>query len=349
MDVLPEEQKTKVRDVLLIIASAVIIIAGIKSAEYILVPILLSAFIAIISSPPYLWMQSKGIPKSVAIVFIILVFLALVFLFGLLIGTSIADFTKKLPQYQSKLESQTQMIIAWLIEKNIVEPDFQLTSAINPGSILKLIGDSLNQLSGLFTTGFLIAFIIIFMLLEASSIPSKIKKIFNNSTDKIRRIEVVYQNINKYIGIKTIISLITGLFVYLLLLLIGVDYPLLWGVLAFAFNYIPNVGSIIAAVPPILLSVIQLSLVDALWVMIGYVVINTVMGNLVEPKFMGQGLGLSTLVVFLSLIFWGWLLGPVGMLLSVPLTMTIKIVLDSSDETRWLAILLSPENEQQEG
>lgn len=340
-----ENLNSKTKNILVTTASIVIILAGIKAAESILVPILLSSFIAIISSPLYLWMLEKKIPKLIAIVFIILVFLAFIFLFGLLIGTSIADFTSKLPQYQLKLESQTQLIIAWLIEEKILEPDFRLTSAINPGSILSIIGDTLNQLSGLFTTGFLVAFIVVFMLLEASSIPLKFKKMFNNSVSKLRRSEVVYYNINKYIGIKTIISLITGILVYLLLLFIGVDYPLLWGILAFAFNYIPNIGSIIAAIPPILLAIIQFGFIDAIWVLMGYLVINTIMGNIIEPKFMGQGLGLSTLVVFLSLIFWGWLLGPVGMLLSVPLTMTIKIVLDSSEETRWLAILLGPEKD----
>jgi predicted PurR-regulated permease PerM len=338
-------QQLKTQNVLIVMASSVIIIAGIKAAESILVPILLSAFIAIISSPLYLWMLKKKIPKLFAILLIILVFLLFIFLFGLLIGTSIADFTSKLPQYQAKLESQTQLVVAWLIEKNILEPDFRLTTAINPGSLLKIVGDTLNQLSGFFTSGFLIAFIVVFMLLEATSIPSKLKKIFNGSTDKIRRSEIVYYNINKYIGIKTIISLITGILVYILLLIIGVDYPLLWGVIAFAFNYIPNIGSIIAALPAILLTIVQFGFIEAIWVMIGYISINTIMGNVIEPKYMGQGLGLSTLVVFLSLIFWGWLLGSVGMLLSVPLTMTIKIVLDSSVETRWLAILLGPGKE----
>lgn len=337
--------KFKLKDILVTLAAFVIIISGIKAAESILVPILLSAFIAIICSPPYLWMQKKGLPKLLAIVLIILIFLVVIFLFALLIGTSIADFTSKLPQYQLKLERQTQIIITWLIEEKILEPDFRLTSAINPGSILSIIGDTLNQLSGLFTTGFLVAFIVVFMLLELSSIPLKLKKMFDNSENKLRRSEVVYHNINKYIGIKTIISLITGILVYLLLLFIGVDYPLLWGILAFAFNYIPNIGSIIAAIPPILLAIIQFGFIEALWVLIGYLVINTIMGNIIEPKFMGQGLGLSTLVVFLSLIFWGWLLGPVGMLLSIPLTMTIKIVLDSSEETKWLAILLGSEKE----
>ncbi len=337
--------KFKLKDILVTLAAIVIIIAGIKAAESILVPILLSAFIAIICSPPYLWMQKKGVPKSLSIFLIILTFILFSSLLGLIIGSSIADFTSKLPQYQAKLESQAQLITSYLIEKEILEKDFQISNTINFGLILSIIRDTLNQISGLFASVFLVAFIVIFMLLEASSIPRKFNKMFSNSASKLRRGEIVYHNINKYIGIKTVISFITGILVYILLLIIGVDYPLLWGILAFAFNYIPNIGSIIAAIPPILLAIIQFGFIEALWVLAGYLIINTVMGNVIEPKYMGEGLGLSTLVVFISLIFWGWLLGPVGMLLSVPLTMTIKIILDSSEETRWVAILLGVEKE----
>ena len=141
------------------------------------------------------------------------------------------------------------------------------------------------------------------------------------------------------------VSLVTGLLAGTWLYILGVDHFLLWGVLAFLFNYIPNIGSIIAAVPAVLMALVQYGGGEAGLVALGFVVINTVMGNVVEPRFMGRGLGLSTLVVFLSLIFWGWLLGSVGMLLSVPLTMIVKIALESREESRWLAILLSSDGE----
>jgi AI-2 transport protein TqsA len=124
---------------------------------------------------------------------------------------------------------------------------------------------------------------------------------------------------------------------------------MLWGLLAFALNYVPNIGSIIAAVPAVLLSIVQLGVLKALVVAAGYAGINMVMGSFLEPRFMGRGLGLSTLVVFLSLLFWGWVLGPVGMLLSVPLTMTAKIALESRDDTRWIAVLLGPKGLSGEG
>jgi predicted PurR-regulated permease PerM len=143
--------------------------------------------------------------------------------------------------------------------------------------------------------------------------------------------------------IKTLVSMCTGTLVAVFVFIMGLDYPLLWGMLAFALNYVPNIGSIIAAVPAVLLAIIQIGIVKAMIIAAGYVVLNLVMGNVIEPRFMGRSLGLSTMVVFLSLVFWGWILGPVGMLLSVPLTITAKIALDSREESRWIAVLLGPE------
>lgn len=340
------KNSNKTLQVLLILASFTIIVAGMKAAESIIVPFLLAIFIAIIISPPYFWLQKKGIPKIIALISVILVFFIFILLIGLLVGTSINDFTSKMPFYQEKLQSQIEAVVAWLVESKFIKPGFQIDEVFNPGVVLEIVGNMFNELSGLFANGFLILFTVIFMLLEEASLPVKFKKIFSSPDEQIARVQSVSTNINKYIAIKTIISFFTGLLVYILLLIIGVDYSILWGVLAFALNFIPTIGSIIALIPPVLLTIVQLGFIEAFIVLLGYLVINTIMGNILEPRFMGKGLGLSTLVVFLSLIFWGWILGPIGMLLSVPLTITIKIVLDSSEETRWLAILLGPEQKE---
>ena len=337
---------SKTFQLLLILASFVIIIAGMKAAEAIVVPFLLAAFLAIITSPPFIWMQKKGVPKVLALLFIIVAFLSVLFLIGVLIGTSVNDFTSNLPFYKEKLTNQTQALISWLVEKNYVKPDFQLTKILNPAAVLNVVANALNQISGIFADGFLILFTVIFMSLEINTLPRKLKKVFNNPDKSLSQVNEIYQNINRYIGIKTLTSLGTGVLVYIFLLIVGVDYPLLWGVLAFVLNYIPTIGSIIAVIPPLLLSLVQLGFIEAIVVLAGYITINTIIGNILEPKFMGMGLGLSTLVVFLSLVFWGWVLGPIGMILSVPLTITIKIALDSSEETRWLAVMLGPETSE---
>ena len=157
---------------------------------------------------------------------------------------------------------------------------------------------------------------------------------------RMAQIDKLLSSVNQYIAIKTMVSMATGVIIGLVLWAINLDYWVLWGVLAFLLNYIPNIGSIIAALPAVLLALVQLGPAGAGGVAALYVVVNVVMGNAVEPRFLGKGLGLSTLVIFLSLIFWGWLLGTVGMLLSVPLTMIVKIGLESSDSSRWIALLL---------
>ncbi len=337
-------EQSQTARLLVIVASFVVIVAGMKAAESIIVPFLLALFISIIASPPYFWLQEKGLPKALAMLIVIFAFIFIISIIGLLIGTSINDFTSKLPLYETKLRSQIQGVIAWLTEAGILEKQINLNEIFNPSSVFKIVANALNEVSGLFANGFLILLMIIFMLLEVSGLPVKLKKMFNDPESSIRRVNSISENINKYIAIKTAISIGTGLLVTIFLLIMGVDYPVLWGVLAFALNFIPTIGSIIALIPAVLLTIVQLGFGDALIVLIGYLIINTIMGNILEPRIMGKGLGLSTLVVFISLIFWGWILGPIGMLLSVPLTITIKIILDSSEETRWFAILLGPES-----
>jgi predicted PurR-regulated permease PerM len=203
-----------------------------------------------------------------------------------------------------------------------------------------MIANTLTGLRGVLTNVFLIVLTVFFILLEASGFPKKLYIAVSSPEASITSLTNFTENINRYLAIKTLISLFTGLAIWIWLALLGVDYPLLWGLLAFLLNYVPNIGSIIAAVPAVLLAFIQLGVSSALLTCLGYAVVNVVIGNIIEPKVMGERLGLSTLVVFLSLVFWGWVLGPVGMLLSIPLTMIVKIALMSNNDTRWIAIML---------
>jgi predicted PurR-regulated permease PerM len=153
----------------------------------------------------------------------------------------------------------------------------------------------------------------------------------------------ILHSVKRYMAVKTGISVFTGICIGAWTAILGVDYPFMWGLLAFLLNFVPNIGSIIAAVPAVLLALVQLGPWSALLVAIGYFVVNFTVGSVIEPRVMGRSVGLSTLVVFLSLVFWGWVLGLVGMLLSVPLTMTVKIAMENHRDTRWLAILLGSE------
>jgi AI-2 transport protein TqsA len=329
--------------VLLTVAACIVIIAGLKAATVILVPFLLSAFIAIISAPPMFWLQRKGVPSVLAVFMVVLATLGVVVLVGTLVGQSVTDFTKDMPVYQVKIRAQTTAVLTWLANLGVDTRSLALNKVFDPGAAMKLAATVLNGLGNVLTNGFLIMMTVIFILLEAASFPAKLQAIKGTPDAPLTRWEYFLNDVKQYMAIKTWISLATGVLIAAWTAALGVDYPLLWGLLAFALNYVPNIGSIIAALPAVLLALVQMGLLKALLAAGGYAAVNLVMGNVVEPRFMGRNLGLSTLVVFVSLLFWGWVLGPVGMLLSVPLTITAKIALDSRAETRWVAILLGPE------
>ncbi len=331
--------------ILLTLAAIVVVIAGVREARELLVPFLLSGFIAIIATPPLFFLKHRKIPTGIALALVIgLVVIALV-LMGVLVGNSIDDFSAQLPTYQERLNTQTAALLAWLGEQGIEIPKQTASKLMDPAKAMQMAAAGLSSLGGLLTNTFLILLTVIFILLEGASFPAKLEAILHDPVSGLGRFQSFLDNINSYMAIKTATSALTGILVAIWLWAIGVDYPALWGLLAFLLNFVPNIGSIIASVPALLLALIQLGITGALWSALGYVLINVIVGNLIEPRFMGRGLGLSTLVVFISLVFWGWILGPVGMFLSVPLTMMIKISLDSSDETKWIAILLGPEVE----
>ncbi|MCG8436251.1 MAG: AI-2E family transporter [Gammaproteobacteria bacterium] len=336
-------QQPKTQQLLLTLAACVIVVAGMKASQAILVPFLLALFIAIISASPLFWLERKGVPPWLAVLIVILVVLLIGIAIGGMVSTAVADFSRNIPFYENRLREQSAGLLNWLAGFGIELSREYVTETFDPGAAMQLVGSMLNSLGGVLTNGFLILLTVVFMLLEASTFPNKLRAILDSPDSSMGRFESFVGNVQRYIAIKTWVSLVTAVLVAAWVWVLGVDYPLLWGLVAFLLNFVPNIGSFIAGVPAVLLALIQLGLGYALATAAGYVMVNVVMGNLIEPRFMGRGLGLSTLVVFLSLIFWGWVLGPVGMLLSVPLTITAKIALDSREDARWLAILLGPE------
>ncbi len=331
-----------VNRLLVTIAAVIVIIAGMRAAAPLLVPFLLALFIAIIIAQPLAWLRRRRVPSVLAMLAVIGSFVVFMMLLALLVGSSVDDFMRDLPQYQARLHESTAGMMVWLEQRGVaLSPDF-MNSFFDPARAMKLVTGIISGMGGILTNGFLILITVIFLLMEGASLPGKWRVAFREPESSLAHMRTIMDNINHYMGIKALTSLATGVLVALWLWVLGVDYPLLWGVLAFLLNFVPNIGSIIAAVPPVLLAMIQLGPWPALLVVLGYVVVNVVVGTILEPRYMGKGLGLSTLVVFLSLVFWGWVLGPVGMLLSVPLTIAVKIALDSNESTRWIAIMLGP-------
>jgi AI-2 transport protein TqsA len=211
---------------------------------------------------------------------------------------------------------------------------------LNPGALVDLVGATLGAVASVLSNTVLVLLTLIFILLEATTFPEKLKAAFGERFDYSSRMVTITRQVQRYLAIKTLVSLATGVLAGLWVGILGLGVPLLWGLMAFIFNFVPNLGSILAAVPPIVLALVQFGLWRAVAVAVGYIVINIMLATFVEPHLLGRRLGLSTLVVFLSLVFWGWVWGPVGMVLSVPLTMVFKITAENTDDLRWIAVML---------
>ena len=335
---------------LIVAAAVIVIIAGMKQSAPLIVPFLLSAFIAVICFPLMCRFQHIGFSKALSLTLVMLLVMSIGLALMLLIGSSLTDLSQMLPEYQQRISTEWAGVLQWLSERG-----FSITDAVketmDPAAAVGLLSSILTSFGSVLTNSFLIILTVIFILVEAGGFTQKVlllngidsKQGAAEQKDNSQAFSRVFaEKLRNYMSMKTIISMITGVVIGLALWLIGVDYPVLWGVLAFMLNFVPNIGSIIAAVPAVMLTIVQLGFTPALLVAAVYLAVNIIIGSVIEPKYMGKGIGLSTLVVFVSLIFWGWVLGPVGMLLSVPLTITVKLALDSKPETQWLGHLLGP-------
>lgn len=327
-------------------AAVVVVIYGMQMMSVLLVPFLVAAFLALITVRPMLWLQAHRVPSVLAALLIVTMLMFLLVVVGTILGTSIADFTAALPTYQARLDAINQQAFEFLVKHlKVDESTESMSDMIDPGFAMALVAGILNGLREVLTNTFLIIFTMIFILLEAGTAKTKFQAAFGRSADSLQGARDFMQNLGRYLGIKTLVSMATGVCAGLLTWALHVDFPLLWAMFAFLLNYVPTIGSIIAAVPAVLLALIQIGPGAAGATAVGFISINLVFGNFLEPRLMGYGVGISPLVVFVGLIAWGWIFGPVGMLLSVPLTMTLKMALENDDRTRWVAILLGSERD----
>ena len=330
------------------LAAVVVIVAGMKAASALIVPFLIATFLALITVRPMLWLQQQRVPPVLAALLIVLTIMAALTVVGVVVGRSLAAFTAALPGYQEQLQGRIDAFVRFVAQYTDSGQSVErLGDLINPGWAMGLAATLLNAVRDIMTNTLLIVFTMIFILLEASSFPTKLMAAFGDTSKTLGPAKQFLDDLGRYLGIKTLVSIVTGLLVWLLTWWLGLDFPKLWGMLAFLLNYIPTLGSIIAAVPAVLLALVQLGVPEAGATAVGFVAINITFGNFIEPRLMGYGVGISPLIIFVGLIFWGWVFGPVGMLLSVPLSMTLKLALESSDRTRWVAIFIGSQRDAQ--
>ncbi len=324
-----------------IIAAFIIIVAGVIAASHIVIPFLLALFISIICYQPIVWLKKRKVPDWLAVTLVFLAIVLIFFILGEIISASLSSFSEDLHHYERNLEEFGEGIIAFLADMGINISMEKMMAMFEPDKVMHVTAGVLTEL-GAFLENFLtVFFLAVFLLLEVDVLSHKTQAIIQGTDFSFDYLNKIGKSIRHYLSIKTLISLITGVSIWIALAIIGVDYAIIWALIAFLLNYIPNIGSIIAGFFPAVFALIQLGVGGMIWVIGVFLVVNMIIGNGVEPKIMGKGMGLSTFVVFFSLIFWGYVLGTVGMFLSVPLTMSIKIMLEQNSRTRWVAILMS--------
>lgn len=364
-----QEQQLKGVRFLMVSAALVIVIAGLREIRPIALPCLIAIFLCVLSSPIFTWMLHRRVPKLIAVVATVMLNLLVFASMAALITSSLAALDNSLPIYQQRAQAKADELLDTLalwgvdisgfeqFQDGSSEPlppllpkrdlDTPTSSSPPPGGLISLksfmgvVGSTLWRVTTFLAKGLLVMLMMVFILSEAAGFPKRLEIALGWTPRAMERMKVAQSEVQRYLVYKTLISLATGFLVGFWVWILGINFPLLWGLLAFAFNYIPSLGSIIAAVPVIILAWIDHDTGTAALVGLGYLAVNITLGNFLEPHLMGRRLGISTLVVFLSLVFWGWLWGPIGMLLSVPLTMILRIALENTQDLRWLAQLIA--------
>ena len=327
---------SKPERVLYALVAVALILGAMKAAAGFLVPALLALFVAIVCAQPMYWMTEKGLARWLAILIVVIILLIISSTFPLVISGSFVEFSQQMPFYEEKAKILVEQSTTWINEFGVGE---MLPGLFDPAEALGYIQRFVSAMGGILSRYFLILLLVIFILID-------VPRSLNNGNSAAGQIT---RTIQHYFAIKTFTSLLTGLAIGVWLMILDVQYPMLWGFLAFLLNFVPNIGSVIASLPALFLAIIFQGYGVALIVMIGYVVINVGISNGLEPRILGQQLGLRFVWIFLSLILWGWILGPVGMLLAVPLTMTLRIVLENHRSSEWIALILMPDKAKREG
>jgi AI-2 transport protein TqsA len=324
---------------LVVVVCLVIILAAIKAAAAVVVPFLLATMLAVAFQPLSDWLTKRGLPTALSAILTIVGVLSIIGGASWIMYQAAADFFATLPKYQEQLVAWQQEFSAWLSSKGMTQAAQNVASADPTDAAVAMAGDGVSLATTFVETLFLVLIITAFIQLEATTYRTKLLRVFGTSRP-LRTSLAALHDVQRYMRVKVVLAAVGGTFLGIWCWLWGVESPLLWGVLAFALNFIPVIGSIISSIPPILLALAERGLPTAMGVAAGYLFVNLVIDNMLEPRIMGRTLGLSPLAVLLAMLIWGFVLGPVGAILAVPLTMTVKVALEKHPDLRGIAMLI---------
>lgn len=332
--------------ILIYSTAAVILTLGMKAISDILVPVFFALFAFLIFSPLVHWLMRRGVPGKISVLLVILLFIFVFVGTAVLFASSLLQLSGRIPSYENQLQSILNSVSRYLPEAGVsVESALQNVAAF-------AFGVSTDVISGALNAGSTIVLIFItttFLLLDAAGAPKKVQKEIEDQPVHVSRFTVLSKTVVNYMLLRTETNLVGGVGVAILFLLGGIDFAVLWGLLFFLFGYIPYLGFYLATIPPMLLALFEYGLIGAVGVLVGVTIINALVENVVFPSIAGKGLKLSPTLVFLSLFYWSYVLGTAGALIAVPLTIVVKIVLESSEDTRLIAKLMESSGDREQG
>jgi len=331
-------RQTSFLRVMLLLAATVIALVGIRLGAPILNPIFFALVLSLLFSPIYSWLKRRGLPSPVVLVIMLIVIGALFMGLFTILGVSISRFSERVGYYTSQLNSQVVSLDALLERLGISNLD--LRDVVKPNALADALGTVLSGVAGFLSDLFLILMIMLFLLGEGPAMMNRLRTGAGRDNPQVERLTVVGRSVVRQFGLRAIVNLVTGAGVTILLFLLGVDFPLLWGILTFFLSFVPYIGLVLAVTPAVVLALAEFGVSRAVLVIVGVVVINVLAENVLSPVMMGRGLNISPTIVFLSFIFWAWLLGGPGAFLALPITLFVAVMLDTFPETRWLASLM---------
>jgi predicted PurR-regulated permease PerM len=331
------QQRTPFTRVVFVLAAVVVVLIGMRLAAPVLNPILFAIVFGLLFAPVYAWLRRR-LPAGLALVIMLVGLTALFAVLFVLLSSSIARFTGRLGSYTEQLNERLGDLQDLLGRLGLSGVD--LSEAVNSSALVGALGTVLSGVAGFLSSLFLILMIMLFLLSEGSSMMDRLRSSVRADNPQVARLTVIGQGVVRQFGLRAIVNLVTAAGITLMLLFLGVDFPLLWGVLTFFLSFVPYIGLVIAVAPAVLLALAEFGVGRALLVIVGVVVVNILAENVLSPTLMGRGLNLSPTVVFLSFVFWAWLLGGPGAFLALPLTLFVAVMLESFPETRWLATLM---------
>ncbi len=323
-------------------AGVVIMVAGLHAARVILAPLALAVFAAAVSLPAMAWLRRRGAPTALAILLVVLLDTLLLSFVGWVVLQTVNELRVELPAYLARAQTLETAMRAQLSSRGIeMAPDFYAT-LVQPDRLLETVTAAARNITSVLALFLLILLYVVFVLAESVVLPAKIRRVLGPRASALAGGAAVLTQVQRYLVLKSLISLATGALVAVSAAVLGVDFALFWGLLAFLLNYIPTIGSFVAAVPGILVALLQLGPGPAMLFAVAYLVINIIIGSIIDPIVTGAQLRLAPIMVLVSLVFWGWTWGPIGAFLSVPLTITLRMVMERADSLRSIAALMGP-------